>query len=287
MKREIEFKDAEKNVVKVEVEMKDGNFSMHGDYGNGAGQIVDDIRPKNDAQEKLIELWNRWHLNDMKAGTPKQEEALKKWREERKIHGKYTGYDEECEYLKSIGLYEDNGYKYGTKWLKEELPEDIEQQVNDVFDNIEAIESEERGNMFVKGIIEDIENEKTDDNIRNEYIEMLEGYDNEEIALGIFLDLTVEELEEIQYLARNEYEYGGVNYFIGTYEEGEERAREYLEDDDYLWKEAVQSDRTTMGFDEWIDYVISMDGVGSILNSWDGSEEYITVNGTEYLICRM
>ena len=69
----------------------------------------------------FLDVWHRYHLNDMKAGTPKQEEAIRKWRAKHKIEG--WAYEEEVKYLKSIGLYNDGGYRYGTGWLREDVPE--------------------------------------------------------------------------------------------------------------------------------------------------------------------
>lgn len=47
-------------------------------------------------------------------------EALEEWK---RTHS-YT-YEKACEYLDSVGLLIDNGYKYGTDWLKEEVPIDV------------------------------------------------------------------------------------------------------------------------------------------------------------------
>lgn len=54
--------------------------------------------PANQAQEKLLKLWKEWHLNDVKAGTPKQTEALEKW----KTAGNKYDYSKAVEYLKCI-----------------------------------------------------------------------------------------------------------------------------------------------------------------------------------------
>lgn len=69
---------------------------------------------------QLYNYWNRWHLNHLRAGTRKQMEALEGW----KKTNSYT-YERACKYLESIGLLVDNGYKYGTEWLKEEVPDDV------------------------------------------------------------------------------------------------------------------------------------------------------------------
>ena len=119
------------NAVTIEVELSEGNvFSACGYIWNirrtdcvCGGQCLDEIYPfkKNNPTFKAIyEMWKKHHLNDMHAGTEKQEEALEK--------AGYTGwandYEECCKYLKSIGLYEDNGYKFGTGWLKREISEE-------------------------------------------------------------------------------------------------------------------------------------------------------------------
>lgn len=69
---------------------------------------------------KLYEVWNRWHLNDMRAGTKQQEAAVREW----KMTHKYD-YKEVCKYLDSIGLLFDAGYEYGTGWLKEDVPDGV------------------------------------------------------------------------------------------------------------------------------------------------------------------
>lgn len=74
----------------------------------------------NDLFIKLHRLWKLYHLNDMRSGTIKQENAL----DDARKSGKYLCYYEDsCKYLESIGLLEDDGYKYGSSWLYREIPE--------------------------------------------------------------------------------------------------------------------------------------------------------------------
>lgn len=56
----------------------------------------------------------------MRAGTPRQEDFIREW----KLTHKYD-YTKACDALAEAGLLYDNGYKYGSSWLKEELPEEI------------------------------------------------------------------------------------------------------------------------------------------------------------------
>lgn len=78
---------------------------------------------------RLLEVWGRWHLNDLKAGTPKQEEFIREWNETNRYD-----YVEACNALGEAGLLvdydylppdedgENRGYRYGTAWLTEEVP---------------------------------------------------------------------------------------------------------------------------------------------------------------------
>lgn len=82
----------------------------------------------------LYDMWKRYHLNGMHAGTPEQEAAIAAWEAE----GNRYEYAAVCDMLKSCGLYEVNytglsvgrryenePYKYGHGWLVQELPGDV------------------------------------------------------------------------------------------------------------------------------------------------------------------
>jgi len=75
-------------------------------------------------------------------------------------------------------------------------------------------------------------------------------------------------------------------YRVLTDSEADWEAREYLEDDEYNWKCAVESDNTTLGFRDWVDYVLDMDGRANILSSYDGCEDYETIDEIDYYIYR-
>ena len=72
---------------------------------------------------RIYEVWREYHLNDLQSGTKTQTEALTK-----ELH-RVDHYTEACEYLKSINLLEDRGYKYGTGWLCKEIPADIVEEI--------------------------------------------------------------------------------------------------------------------------------------------------------------
>jgi len=76
MKREIIFHDKDQNKTKIEIELKEDRFSMSGEIDGSMGQCEDSIKPATPYQERLIEIWKKYHLNDMNAGTVKQEQIL-------------------------------------------------------------------------------------------------------------------------------------------------------------------------------------------------------------------
>jgi len=273
MKRNVEFKDKDRNLCKIEIELENEKFSMSGETRGSMGQCYDSIKPKNEAQKELLSFWKRYHLNDMKAGTPEQEKALdskkfqKIW-EKAKKEGK-SHYDIACDYLKKLNLYEvdheGKKYRYGTAWLKEKLPYDLWNEVIKTCQKIESIEVQEMKLLEAKNW-EDIEDDGT-------------------IALAKVLGITPQEaLEDITY-SGNDYNYAGTDYFVGTEDEAEEIVRTDLEDNSF-WKEAVAAGRTTKSEEDRIQEVIDVDGLGHILHRYDGSEDWQEVNGTDYLVCR-
>lgn len=90
---------------------------------SGAGQVVDDVRRIVEPAEgwtraelhKLAEVWDRWHLNGLKAGCahmPANAEVGKT----------------ECP-VQAADPKVEKPYVYGTAWLIEALPEDVVKQV--------------------------------------------------------------------------------------------------------------------------------------------------------------
>ncbi len=71
--------------------------------------------------QRFVAVWREWHLNDMQAGTPKQTAVVKDWQ----ATGAKYDYTDACQHLKSIGLLSDNGYTYGSAWLRVEVPENV------------------------------------------------------------------------------------------------------------------------------------------------------------------
>ena len=101
------------------------------------GQCLDELLPffKNNPKFLQIhELWKKYHLNNMHAGTPEQESALKEWHVRT---NQKPDFSEDCEYLMTIGLYEvkdpetDGNYTYGSRWLYWDIPKDDLEKIHE------------------------------------------------------------------------------------------------------------------------------------------------------------
>lgn len=115
----------------------------NGDCSGGCGQIEMHWRENPECWtygspdmprarvERLMELWDRWHLNHMKAGSPAQEAWLRA--NPVKVVYPESHLDVALVALTAVGLQPDpdhigsNGkpYSYGAQWLKEEVPHDV------------------------------------------------------------------------------------------------------------------------------------------------------------------
>lgn len=103
-------------------------LSISGSYNGGAGQIVDTLKkldtvaiPKQDLQD-LIEIWERWHLNDLRAGCVHQKPMEVSYDHPEYEHYKWLN-NKRCP----------NGYKWGTAWLIEEIPHEVIDRVIEIF----------------------------------------------------------------------------------------------------------------------------------------------------------
>lgn len=148
--KNLQFTDGNGQTVFVEIRIEDGRLSMCGNMAGSGGQIVDQIKPANQPQKDLIEIWQMWHLNDMHAGTPEQENALnseefeifcKRFEAEgraqkEEVNLDFSHYTMARQYLNSKGLYivDYNGerYAYGSAWLTRELPGNIIERLENI-----------------------------------------------------------------------------------------------------------------------------------------------------------
>lgn len=152
-----------------------------GNAKGGCGQIDatlradDSLRPSASLSRadltKLLDVWDRWHLNDMRAGTPRQQQHV---REHRHEFSTLRFYEDACASLARAGLLVDDevccechqpliaavddvdstycprcvavrsGYKYGTAWLREDVPVDVVEFLRKLPDNTSTFPWRER-----------------------------------------------------------------------------------------------------------------------------------------------
>ena len=131
------------NLVTVEINLKETKngpaFSACANVWNSkqtdiicGGQCLDDLVPffqDNLVYMIIFSMWKKYHLNDMRPGTPAQEKAL----EEAGLIEFATNYTECCEYLKKIGLYNDNGINFGETWVYWPIPENDLETIKSLF----------------------------------------------------------------------------------------------------------------------------------------------------------
>ena len=130
---DIEIKEVEKKKTNTDLKEIDKykTLSICGYSKNIGGQILDILKSKdfepttNFNVEEFYKIWDEWHLNDLHPGSRRQEDALKL----AKIDNWANNYNKACDYLKSINLYNDDGYIFGSSCLVEDLPLSVIKQI--------------------------------------------------------------------------------------------------------------------------------------------------------------
>lgn len=116
-------------------------LSIAGTGKNMGGQIEDDLPLDPEGWERLyisitdlrliVDIWKTYHLNDMKAGTDLQQFIIDWF-----YVGRYD-FNQVVELLESHCVYNDNGYRYGSKWLYSYIPEQVITYLQNLEDNYE------------------------------------------------------------------------------------------------------------------------------------------------------
>ena len=289
MKRTVKFTDAKGNRATVEIEIQQERngfleFSASGEYCGGCGQCLDHIEPKNEEQTEFLKLCAQYHLNGMNAGTPAQTEAIKAY--EAKT-GKRLDYDGAVKFLKSIRKHTvkhpktGQPYQYGSGWIVEELPANIEEQVNHLADEIEARENVQK----IRDRALSDAYEKHPSIVFDLFLKSFNSEDEAKIALALNDGLTVREALEIT-VDGNNVTCQGVDYLAGNDDVMNTAWDDDLENyiDDCLLCEI--KDETLKNYfdrDAWKKDAKG-DGRGHSLNRYDGGEDCQTVEGEEIYI---
>lgn len=195
-------------------------------------------------------------------------------------------------FLAMHGLRVDRGYEYGTGFLCLPLPDNIEEIINDICSQIEREEAELTESLNPVFFMDD-RFEATCDRV--EEVMELRNCDEVEakrfIALRMHIGCSFGDLNDtFGECSRSgcAYSANGGEYYIGTEDELEKVASDYVHESDdyeYLWRESVHSGNTTLGLEEWLDAVVD-DGFAVILNHYDGTSESYRVDGEWIEVCR-
>jgi hypothetical protein len=71
--------------------------------------------------ERLVEIWEKYHLNDLQAGSKRQNKIIEEWLEK----GNKFSHEEVGKVLREAGVHFDNGYTYGSQWLYQPIPDSV------------------------------------------------------------------------------------------------------------------------------------------------------------------
>ena len=203
----------------------------------------------------------------MCAGTKAQTEAL--------ANCKSNDYKDQCAHLKSVGLFEDRGYRYGSGWLSRPFPEDELEGI------LDAVEREEAERAAARKSI-DFGSREELDSLSEVIDEKLDADPYSVIALMMHLGLNEDDLDDIECLSDHSFCYKDDYYYAGTCSELEDIARDRI--DRSMWVDAVCNNWTDEGFEDWKEKWIEED-LASALGSTEGECHEYEIYGVEYLVC--
>lgn len=207
------------------------------------------------------------------------------------------------------GLQPDRGYQYGSAWLFKVLPENIEEDIEKLCAEIDQEESLRSQELIAK--LNERKDEDTDDEVEDFKMSLSDDLDTDEEHVNTVMEvLDIDEDEATRFVAlgkvlgeyfsnmeydweeqdsdEQRYKYGGTEYYIGTNDELTEVAKDIVKNDPemkYFWKQAVESDSTEEGFEEWRDSIVDIDGFENTLDSYDGCGTSVRVMGKELTVC--
>lgn len=121
------YRDADGNRTLVFLELSElgdtRRLSLTGEVREkGSREVFSCGQAQGSAPVALVAIWDRWHLNDMKAGCEHQEARYRVDPSERPDYrNDYKGSTGDT----LSGPCAECGYRYGSAWLFEELPVDI------------------------------------------------------------------------------------------------------------------------------------------------------------------
>lgn len=204
-----------------------------------------------------------------------------------------SDYHVQCAMLAARGIWNDRGYQYGTEWLFDPIPEDIEDTIDALIEKIEEEEdelTEQLEAVFDMGA----DGFDATDEVVEQVMDLRDCDEEEAIAflvVGMHLGVTFGDLNCAFDYTSSSYQASamGCDYYVGDEDDLEKYASDMVHNDseyEMFWREAVAAERTTDGLEDWLDSIISIDGWCSVLNHYDGNYHTYRVAGSDYVICR-
>lgn len=172
-------------------------------------------------------------------------------------------------------------YKYGSEWLIAPLPENLQEEIDQLIEDIRQEEEERKGEPITYN----------DDSELVEIIEehtMFSGDDaNLCAALVKMFDLSINDLDDVEIDANNRVTVQGIEYLAGTDSEMDDLWDEDLENyiDECILPDLPENARRYFDNEAWKSDA-RMDGRAHSLNRYDDSEEEAEINGTSYFAYR-
>jgi hypothetical protein len=333
----VSFLDKKRERTNIRIEITYRNkykeFTVCSDTGQGK------FEPANEPQQRLLDLWNEYHLNGTNPGTKKQSELVKglnyndaleklcsidretgkennfshtelttfikkwnreidileKWYEDTKSSDKAYFDLKKAEYTKELSHFQEKIkstmlydihpttgelHKYGSGWIKVELPEDIEEQIEEIIDEITEAENERKGeplkDLPIEKILEIISEETS-----------FEGRDLELAAAFVLMfGLSQDDLQDIE-IDGTECKVQGIDYLAGDNDEMDDAWDNDLENyiEECILPDLPETVKRYFDNEAW-KRDARYDGRAHSLNRYDGNELEVKIGETYYYAYR-
>lgn len=102
---------------------------INSDTSGQCFEAINNILKGHKTWDIIYRIWKKYHLNDSHAGTQKQEKILKQ-KNKKLLYA--DNYKQACKYLEEQNLLYDGGYKYGSSWLYQPIPEYTLKRIKDI-----------------------------------------------------------------------------------------------------------------------------------------------------------
>lgn len=285
--RNVILHDSNWNKFDIECEITNRNgypeFSMSWEWWWSSWQNEDNIKPRTDNQRKLLDLWDNWHLNWMRAWTEKQMKLLRDY----KITINANDYNNTVDYLqkhkfdwseltvteydrsmKAIQEYKDSidkiyskdifisayvdmhewmPYLYWHSWIRKTLPDDFKDNLVMLLDELDSEEEEYNSNPITIDMLEsDIIIDKAND---------LDITPEKLMAMCLYLNVSIEWLDNIsKWYWDNNFEIEWTNYLVCTDDEADEEVKKYIEQNCCYFNASFLAEQTDLPKEvfEWL-----------------------------------